>query len=711
MTTSPKNLKRKLVILGVIGTFWICTSAQAQVTWTGGADPDENWSNAGNWSGGTPAGEDVLFDNTDKTASSTANSIVNSDMTLSSLSFVNTGNSSTTDWQVIQIGASQTLTLDGSGLLTPGNVFFLGSQDNSIKGKTYTYGKMLGGGSLVVNASNDDFLVTQVSNNDLGRAYLDLSGLSSFTANVANFYVGLGKRTHSQLNLSTTGAGTNVITASKLAIGDSDGSDPGGVSLLNLGTTNTLNVDDIYVGARADQSENAWQRASGAMAFQNTDDSSSVIIRAADGVSRANLSVGLMDATGWKVTNNYLTGTVDFTGGTVDALLGQLTMGDAASFRTGGATGTLSMDAGTIDATSVLLGLNEGRSQNSKFGSNGILNVAGGTFTAGSISLAENRGTGDLDDSNRAGAVSGTLNVSGTGTVNVVGDITMGSRTGGSADYIFDDNGTPLEKIGVLAEVDIAGGSLTVGGDMTENTANAELAVVTSVVTLHGGTLDMTGGTVKVDTFSLESGTLKNLGQYNNDDIIGADVVKTGAGTLNVEGDNTFTGATLINEGTLALITSGSNNIANSSSIVVADGATLDLTGVVGGFSLASGQTLGGDGSIVGDLTFASGSEFIFSLTDTLEATGTVSFDAFGIDNLVGLDSLVATGTYNLISGSVNSANIANIGSENAFDLGDGKSAYFEISSLDVVVIPEPSSFALVLLSLMAVITFRLRKN
>ncbi len=674
-----RGITLSLISLGLLGT----TSA-AVATWDGSVD--NNWSTTGNWdTDASPVGQDVSFGDVDKTGSTTVNSIVDVDTTLSSLSFVNTGNSGTTDWQVVQIGAAQTLTLNGSGI-TGGNVLFLGSTNAALTGKQYTYAKMTGGGSLVINASDDNVLITQVSSNDSGTARLDLSGLSSFSANVANFYVGQGKRMTSTLLLASTEAGTNTITASKLAVGDSNGSDPGGVSLLSLGTANTLNVDDIFVAASASDVAQV-QRASGTISFQNA--GSSVTIRGATGgTSRADLSIALMEYIPGQVTNTHARGTVDFTGSTVDALLGEVKMGFSNAFSTGGATGTLSMDAGTIDATSVLLGYNEYRSQDSTNGSNGILNVSGGTFTAGAMSLGDNIGTGNLTDTQRAGAATGTVNILGTGAVNVTGDITMGTRTGGST--------------GVQATVNITGGSLTVGGNMTENAANEPLAVVGSTVNLNGGTLDMTGGTIKVDTFTVESGTLKNLGQFNSGDTIGANLVKTGSGTLNIEGDNTFTGATMINAGTVSLFTAGTNNIANSSAIIVADGATFDVTGVAGGFSLAAGQILSGNGTIIGDMLFETGAGFAFSLTETLTvSTGTVSFDGFGITDVAGLDSETIGGTYNLIVGSVNSANISNIGLENAYDLGGGKLAYFEIGSLNLIVvpvaIPEPSALALLM--------------
>ena len=52
-----------------------------------------------------------------------------------------------------------------------------------------------------------------------------------------------------------------------------------------------------------------------------------------------------------------------------------------------------------------------------------------------------------------------------------------------------------------------------------------------------------------------------------------------------------------------------------------------------------------------------------------------------------------ATGTYTLITGTLNAANLDNYGLENAFDI-DGingnRSAYFQSGSLQLVIIPEP---------------------
>ena len=64
---------------------------------------------------------------------------------------------------------------------------------------------------------------------------------------------------------------------------------------------------------------------------------------------------------------------------------------------------------------------------------------------------------------------------------------------------------------------------------------------------------------------------------------------------------NTYTGNTVINAGTLALGSAGS--IASSRNIGIAAGASLDVSAVTGGFTLAATQTLYGNGAVNGMVT------------------------------------------------------------------------------------------------------------
>ncbi|MEY3895167.1 MAG: hypothetical protein RLZZ214_686, partial [Verrucomicrobiota bacterium] len=63
--------------------------------------------------------------------------------------------------------------------------------------------------------------------------------------------------------------------------------------------------------------------------------------------------------------------------------------------------------------------------------------------------------------------------------------------------------------------------------------------------------------------------------------------------------------------------------------------------------------------------------------------------------------------TYTLLNGSVNLAGLQNVGIGNAYERGDGKLAYFQSGSLQVVVIPEPSAALLGGLGMLALLRRR----
>jgi autotransporter-associated beta strand protein len=228
----------------------------------------------------------------------------------------------------------------------------------------------------------------------------------------------------------------------------------------------------------------------------------------------------------------------------------------------------------------------------------------------------------------------------------------------------------------------IAGLNSTTG---TNATASNNTVTSSSAATL---TLGGSGN------YSYGDGTDANSGV-----ITGAiSVVKSGSGTQTFGDANTYSGTTTISSGTLALGASGS---LASSLISVASGASFDFTAKTGGLTLGTGQQLGGRGTVLGSLEFGSGSQLGFSSSGPLlVGSGTVSFAAgFGIGSIAGLDSSVAEGTYTLLNettgGTISFANLANVGAGNAFDLGSGKSAYFQQGSLQVVVVPEPSTLGL----------------
>ncbi|MFA6285942.1 MAG: PEP-CTERM sorting domain-containing protein [Opitutaceae bacterium] len=579
--------------------------AQA-ATWDFGGTPDKNWSTFLNWGDdASQANKAVIFDDTaGKGTVGTVGNIVDANVTIDSLTYANIG-ATVNDFQVTQISSGVTLTLDAA--VAPTDILRVGSASLLTTNAVIT-----GLGTLTINESASNVNVANGSSTN-ARASLDMSGLSTFNATVNSFNLGVGSRGPGDITL----AATNTITAISLKAGDSGGSSTtsGQVSDLLLGRSNTLNIDTITIGANL---------ASGSMKFQTLAGLPvpSVIIRAQNGTGRAAMNIANV---GTIAVTNGQTSTVDFSGsgGSVDALVSTLLIAKRADSGTGALVGTLTMANGTFDATSAIVGQTM-TATGGTGATTGNINVSGGTFTAGSVTLAQKvSGT-------RTGLV-GNLNVSGTGAVVVTGNLTVGDVVAGTGI--------------VTANVAVSGGNLTVGGNLVEG---ANGASVTSTVTLSGtGIIDMTAGTLAVDTLNLTGGTLKN----------------TAALTV----------------GTLAF-TSGTFDTVTATAVNTALTFSTSLSGSFTSLGLIGTLTLGGSANL--NLALAN---------DYTPTTGFLL-----VDNDTTLDSI--TGTFATVNGGA-------FGSGNTFTLTNNMGTYnFALSytggdgndlSLQLVSIPEPSAYAM----------------
>ena len=125
----------------------------------------------------------------------------------------------------------------------------------------------------------------------------------------------------------------------------------------------------------------------------------------------------------------------------------------------------------------------------------------------------------------------------------------------------------------------------------------------------QGGTITLNGN---VDT---SSGATKNLtvdgtgtvsfqGPLTNGV---ASLNKSGSGRAELHAANSHAGSTIVSEGSLALV--GSATVADSPSIEIASGGTLEVSGLSAGhLELAPGQTLRGEGLVVGNVIAGPGS-------------------------------------------------------------------------------------------------------
>jgi autotransporter-associated beta strand protein len=110
-----------------------------------------------------------------------------------------------------------------------------------------------------------------------------------------------------------------------------------------------------------------------------------------------------------------------------------------------------------------------------------------------------------------------------------------------------------------------------------------------------GGTLQIAGANIASSlpvTLQSQGGTIDTNG--NNATLSGTisgpgTLVKVGAGTLTLTGNNSYQGGTALNAGTLAV---GSNTALGTGALTFADGTTLQAAG--NGLSLANAMVLNG---------------------------------------------------------------------------------------------------------------------
>ena len=189
-----------------------------------------------------------------------------------------------------------------------------------------------------------------------------------------------------------------------------------------------------------------------------------------------------------------------------------------------------------------------------------------------------------------------------------------------------------------------AGSGLDLWNNSVTNTKAISLTNATvsssSGTNVYGGTINLNGsGTFTATTPLQLNGALAGSGG----------LVKNGASPLTLTAANTYSGTTTISNGSLALV--GTASIASSTAIEIEAGAVLDVIGHTGGsITLASGQTLRGNGTVSGSVSAPAGSTVspgvggigTLTITNTLTLGGTTLMEV-NHDVVPTRDQLVAT--------------------------------------------------------------------
>ncbi len=500
--------------------FGLCLShsvSAAITTWSGATD--DNWTTAGNWDNGLPAGNDVVFSTTDATGTSgpdgTANNIVDADTTIASLKYTNIqpGNHTT------RIPTGVTLTVNGSGNSIEVQSPTTGTND-------IVYATLLGAGTLAANNTAATLYVGQGAGtaSTTRRATLDLSGLETFSAGLGRILIGQQtssptgqpNRVQGTLKLARTNT-LNLSLTPGILLGNlvSNNGTAASAQILELGTLNTIRSDGgMTIGGR---------KGNGYLRF----DSATVLPGEGSAVFRNLLGTGRQAL--WAIGDNFTqnggtnnaTGVVDFSVyGGVDALVETVTLG--RSNGTGSSTtpvteGTLTFDKGTVDANSLTAGLQPISTSASARGTVNV-NGTGKLRVNGNVTLGRDLNSGSNAD--------GLLNIgtgSGAGEIEIGGDVFCGTGTGNK---ITVRNGGKLSIDGIVGKLggasdaaletlDLDGSTLAPtlainlgsAGNPTDSRVNAQNVITAGTVNIVITGSNLTPGVIKLIDYSSLGGS------------------------------------------------------------------------------------------------------------------------------------------------------------------------------------------------------------
>ncbi len=440
-----------------------------------------------------------------------------------------------------------TLRLSGSGRIPSATTlnFNGGGATLDLGGASQTIGTLnefTGGGNTTI--TNGSLVIANNSLTISGNSgtFVDLSGLTSLTYTPASgeMKFEVANNVDSTVNTTQLAAGVNTFTlqgTNRFLVGGSGtsfGNGPHGHTV-RLGATNTINAATFQIGAF---------NAGGTVNYQNAVSNGTLTLRASDGTSRLALTIG---ETSSGVRSGG--GVLDLTRGSIDALAGNVLVNRHIANANNGATSSITLPAGLIDATTIVLGDKVGAGTPTL---TTTVSQTGGVVQSPTIIVGRS-----VDGAVLPAGAAGSPNFQTTWT------LAGGTLKAGSVQVGVGPFGTASVRT-----LGLAGGTLTHFDSATDLTLNG--------VTGNGGTLRVLASANTTSTIQVDTGRSALIG--SNCSLVAPDatavVAKTGAGALALNAlSNSFNGTLRLDAGSLSLGGGTSIQTLNTGAFVWNSGA------------------------------------------------------------------------------------------------------------------------------------------
>ncbi|PWU14556.1 MAG: hypothetical protein C5B50_17040 [Verrucomicrobia bacterium] len=447
--------------------------------------------------------------------------------------------------------------------------------------ETYSGGTTISGGTLQIgNGGSGGSLTGDVVDN--GNLSFNRTG-SSYGGNISgNGTVTQAGTTSATLTLSGNNSysGITFINAGAIAVGSATalGTTAGDTEVASGGTLE-------FSGVNLTISEPLQIAGAGSSSYNGVIDARSSATVVCSGPVTVNADSTLAVATGSTLSfNNASAFTASSSANLTVQGAGSGTIAGAISLGSGGLT-KLQSGTWTIAGASSY---------------SGSTTISAGTLAIGNGGTAGTLGSGAVSDNaaltfNRSDSLAVPNAISGTGSLSQLGGgtVTLSGPNGYGGGTTISSGTLAAGAVNTLP----AGGAVNVSGGNLDIDGNNQSV---GAVTLATGSILGTSGILSASSVSLQAGVVSAILDGS------ATVSKNTAGFVTMTRANTYTGDTTISGGTLIL--SGAASINNSPHITVTNGATFDVYSANGNsYSLATGQTLQGNGAVNGTVVVASG--------------------------------------------------------------------------------------------------------